>query len=102
MGGDIKLLIAAREASASGRGAQLRKAANLSQVEIGNACGVSAPCVCRWEDGTRRPTGAAAVAYGRVLREIASALNKFEAPTATGTSNGKVGDDSASKPQTGS
>ena len=71
---DLSLLIEAREAAASGRAARLRRAAGLSQREVARAVGVTPGCITRWELGERRPTGAVAAEYGRVLREIAEGL----------------------------
>jgi DNA-binding transcriptional regulator YiaG len=71
---EIRLLIEAREAAGSGRAARLRRAAGLSQREVARAVGVTAGCITRWENGERRPTGPAALEYGRVLREIAEGL----------------------------
>jgi DNA-binding transcriptional regulator YiaG len=67
---DIRLLIEAREAAKSGRAERVRVAAGLSQAEIAAAIGVTAPCVSRWEAGDRRPRGAAAIAYARLLQEL--------------------------------
>lgn len=71
---DVGLLIEAREACRSGRARRLRVAAGLSQSELARACDVSEGAIHRWETGTRRPTGKRAIAYGRVLREIADGL----------------------------
>jgi transcriptional regulator with XRE-family HTH domain len=71
---DLSLLIEAREAVASGRAVRLRQDAGLSQREVARAVGVTPGCITRWELGERRPTGAVAVRYGRVLREIDGTL----------------------------
>jgi len=73
-GSDIVFLIEAREAARSGRGAQLRRAAGLSQGEMAKALGLSGAAISRWEAGERRPAGDAAVAYARLLRAIAAEL----------------------------
>jgi transcriptional regulator with XRE-family HTH domain len=71
---DVEVLIEVREACRSGKARQLRLAAGLTQGEIARACGVTDAAVTRWEAGDRRPTGERAVAYGRVLREVARGL----------------------------
>jgi DNA-binding transcriptional regulator YiaG len=71
---DLALLIEARDAVRSGRGARLRLAAGISQGELAAAIGVSAPTLSRWEAGDRRPRGDAAVAYARELRKLAEQL----------------------------
>jgi DNA-binding transcriptional regulator YiaG len=71
---DLLLLIEAREAARSGRGAALRTGAGISQAELADSIGVSAPCISRWEAGERRPRGAAALAYARVLHDLAGRL----------------------------
>ncbi len=68
---DLILLVEAREAARSGRGARLRTVAGLSQAELAAAIGVSGPCISRWEAGGRQPRGLAALAYARMLRELA-------------------------------
>lgn len=68
---DVALLIEARDAAASGRGARLRAAAGLSQAELAAAVGVTPACISRWEAGARRPRGGAAVAYGQLLHALA-------------------------------
>lgn len=69
--GTLGLIIEAREAAASGRGERLRHAAGISQGELAEAIGVTATCISRWESGTRRPRGEAAVRYTRAIRELA-------------------------------
>jgi transcriptional regulator with XRE-family HTH domain len=71
---DIVLLVEARDAAASGRATRLRLTAGLSQAELAAAIGVSAATVSRWESGDRRPHGATAVAYARLLRQLAERL----------------------------
>jgi len=71
---NLTLVMEARDAARSGRGARLRAAAGFSQGEIAAAIDRSVACVSRWEAGERRPRGAAAIAYALVLREIAAAL----------------------------
>jgi transcriptional regulator with XRE-family HTH domain len=71
---DIELVLEAREAAKSGRGARLRRAAGLSQGELAGACEVSTASVSRWEAGERIPRGAAAERYALVLRMLARRL----------------------------
>jgi DNA-binding transcriptional regulator YiaG len=73
---DVVLLMEARDAARSGRGARLRQAAGLSQRELASAIGVTSGAVCRWESGDRRPGGEAAHAYARVLRTLAEGLTR--------------------------
>jgi transcriptional regulator with XRE-family HTH domain len=70
---DLLLLMEAREFARSGRGRRIRELAGVSQEALGDACGVGASAVCRWERGTRSPRGRAAIAYARTLRAIARA-----------------------------
>jgi DNA-binding transcriptional regulator YiaG len=65
------LIIEAREAASSGRGERLRRAAGLSQGELGEAIGVAGSTVCRWEAGIRHPRGEAAVRYAEAIRALA-------------------------------
>ena len=67
---DIVLLSEAREAARSGRGLRVRRAAGLSQPEVADFCGVSRACIARWEHGDRRPRGAAALRWIRLLRTL--------------------------------
>lgn len=68
---DVLLLIQARRASKSGVAAMIRHRARLSQAELGSVIGVTAPAVSRWETGERRPVGAAALRYARLLDTLA-------------------------------
>jgi transcriptional regulator with XRE-family HTH domain len=68
---DLSLLMEARTAAGSGRGRRIRQAAGLSQAELAAVVGVSPVAISRWEAGDRRPHGAAAIAYARLLRELA-------------------------------
>jgi DNA-binding transcriptional regulator YiaG len=66
-------LSAVRRLAQSGEARRLRVLGNLTQSEIGEAVGVTGVTVCTWEMGKRRPTGRAAIAYGRLLASIAEA-----------------------------
>jgi transcriptional regulator with XRE-family HTH domain len=70
---NLLLLVEGREAARSGRGRRVRELSGLSQEALGNACGVGASAVCRWERGLRSPRGEAAVAYARTLRALTKA-----------------------------
>jgi DNA-binding transcriptional regulator YiaG len=63
----ISKLIEVRAAVRSGRARQLREEAGVSQAEVAAAVGVTRACVSRWEAGARKPTGAAAQRYARLL-----------------------------------
>ncbi len=67
---DLKLLAAARAASATGEGAALRKALGLSLQWMGDEVGVTAASIWRWEQRLQPPTGPRAVRYGRVLARL--------------------------------
>ena len=47
--------------------AALRKAAGLSQVDLGNAIGTSGSLVSRWESGDREPTTQQVLDLARTL-----------------------------------
>lgn len=55
-----------------GRGdlSKIRRDAKLSQAAIGRAVGVSRVTVCKWEAGTRLPSGEHAVRLAQVLRDL--------------------------------
>lgn len=67
---EIVLLSEVREASRTGDAAAIRTRAALSQRDIARAIAVSPASVNRWEAGTRKPTGDAALRYGRLLRVL--------------------------------
>jgi DNA-binding XRE family transcriptional regulator len=66
----LALLVEARKAVRSGQAARTRRAAGLSQAELAQAVGVSAPAISRWESGKRQPHGRAAIRYAQVLRML--------------------------------
>ena len=72
MATNVMLLIEARQATRSGEALELRKTADLSQGELARAAKVSAASLSRWEAGSRKPSGEAAIRYARVLRAIRS------------------------------
>lgn len=69
---DLILIAEARKAAVDGTAARARQAARLTQAEVGKACGVSGATVALWETGQRSPRTEAALAYGRLLRELAA------------------------------
>jgi transcriptional regulator with XRE-family HTH domain len=69
---DIMKLADVRAACQAGAARSLRLEAGLSLAEIGDAVGVTAPTVFRWETGERRPHGQAAIRYADLLGELAS------------------------------
>jgi DNA-binding transcriptional regulator YiaG len=69
--GDVLILAEVRASCDSGTARQLREGARLSRSEVGDACGVSGRAVGHWETGARSPTGAPAVEYGKLLRQLA-------------------------------
>ena len=62
-----------RDAVASGEATRLRVAARLSIGEVARACGVDQSTVWRWERGTRKPRGEAALAYGALIESLRKA-----------------------------
>lgn len=67
---DVLALATARNLCANGQAKQLRIANRLSLQNIADAVGSVPSCVWRWERGERAPQGAAAVAYGNLLRDL--------------------------------
>ena len=55
----------------SGRARQLREKAGISGSELARRLDVTPGAVLRWETGERRPQGANARRYARVLRRLA-------------------------------
>jgi DNA-binding transcriptional regulator YiaG len=72
----LLLLVEARAAASDGTGSEIRRQAGLSQSQLAQAIGVRPSAVCRWENQVRKPSGDAALRYGRVLR----LLREKEAP----------------------
>jgi transcriptional regulator with XRE-family HTH domain len=66
----VQELMTARRLAERGDAVRIRLAAGLSQSEIASACEVSTSTVCRWENGQRRPRGAAAIRWARVLQRL--------------------------------
>jgi DNA-binding transcriptional regulator YiaG len=55
----------------SGRARQIRETAGLSSPALARQLDVSPAAVTRWETGTRRPLGANARKYARLLSRLA-------------------------------
>lgn len=80
---ELLLLSEARQLAVSGRGRQIRETAGVSQSELSAAISTTVAGISKWESGQRRPTGAAAIRYARLMRELAKHLATREEVTAT-------------------
>ena len=69
---DLLALTDGRKLAASGEGRRIRESAGASQSELGAVVGVTNVAISKWEAGTRRPAGAAAIRYARALRALAA------------------------------
>jgi transcriptional regulator with XRE-family HTH domain len=69
----LVLLTEARDAAKSGRGRRIRELARVTQQELGTAVGVDGSAISRWECGTRRPSGEAALLYAKALKTLSQA-----------------------------
>jgi DNA-binding transcriptional regulator YiaG len=67
---DLLLLVEAQEMAANGRAREIREEARLTQGLVGETVGVTAACVSFWEAGKRRPRGAPALRWARLLRKL--------------------------------
>lgn len=67
---DTIALAEARIRVGNGDLAVIRRRAKLSQDAIGRAVGVTRVTVCKWEAGTRQPSGDAAVRLAKLLRAL--------------------------------
>jgi DNA-binding transcriptional regulator YiaG len=67
---EVLELAATRRLLRSGEARRIRLDAGLSQTEIARSVGVTAGAVSRWETGSRRPVGEAAVRYAQVMLEL--------------------------------
>ena len=70
MASDALALSRARGLAASGEARERRLAARLSIAELAAEVGVAPATVSRWESGQRRPRGAAAIRYERLLDDL--------------------------------
>jgi len=67
---DVRDLAEARRLAASGEGKAIREQAGVPQTAVASAIRSTASAVCRWESGSRVPTGMAAVRWARLLRTL--------------------------------
>lgn len=67
-------LTEARRLLRSGDARAARQAADLSLDEVAKVCGVTPGAVSRWEQGQRRPTGRAALAYAHLLTKLSESV----------------------------
>jgi DNA-binding XRE family transcriptional regulator len=68
---DLSLIAQTQADLASGKAREARKAARVTQADLAEALGVSRQAVTGWESGQRVPSSAHALAYGRLLRQLA-------------------------------
>lgn len=73
---DVDVLIAARNALASGEAIRLREQAGLSQRQVAAHIRVTHVAVGRWERGQRSPRGSAGLRYARFLARLAEQLGE--------------------------
>lgn len=67
---DTLALVRMRAACVSGSAREARTAARLTQAEVASTCRVSPKTVQLWETGQRTPSGAPALEYARLLRDL--------------------------------
>jgi DNA-binding transcriptional regulator YiaG len=72
-----------RALAASGEARRIRERALLSCADIAGSCGVDQASVWRWEEGTRRPHGDAAIRYGELLESLDRAASRRDAAAAS-------------------
>lgn len=70
----LERLARARHLAASGEARRVRLHTQTSLSEIAEACSVDTATVWRWETGTRRPRGDAALRYGSVIELLARTI----------------------------
>jgi DNA-binding transcriptional regulator YiaG len=63
-------LVEMRRLVRSGEARDRRRRSGLSLAEVGRTVGASAAAISRWEHGQRRLTGAAALTYARLLKQL--------------------------------
>lgn len=63
----IALLARMRADLLTGEAKRIRELLDLSQAEVASEVRIKQPTLSAWETGRRRPTGAAAARYARVL-----------------------------------
>lgn len=67
---DALLLSEARTKARSGEAKRLRERRNLPRGAAAEVVAVHWATLYRWEEGLRRPSGAAGIRYGRFLRVL--------------------------------
>lgn len=67
-----------------GRARDVRMTAGLSQSEVGQAVGVTAAAVSRWERGERLPRTDAAIRYARLLHALTKASHPVDSTIEAG------------------
>jgi DNA-binding transcriptional regulator YiaG len=72
-----------RALAKSGEARRIRERALLSCADIAGSCGVDQASVWRWEEGTRRPHGDAAIRYGELLESLDRAASRRDAAAAS-------------------
>lgn len=70
---NLNRLAYARSLASTGEGQRLRRAADLSVREVADGVGVTATTLSRWERGTHRPRGPAALRWAGVLSALTTA-----------------------------
>lgn len=68
---DLALVAATRADLASGRARQSRVDAGVRQADVAETIGVTRQAVSKWEAGLCSPSAPHALAYGRLLRQLA-------------------------------
>ena len=68
---DLTLITRTRADLASGRARKARESAGLHQRAVASALGVTRQAVGHWESGRYAPSDEHALAYGRLLRDLA-------------------------------
>jgi DNA-binding transcriptional regulator YiaG len=67
---DLDRLLWLRTLLESGLASRVRQGAGLSQSDLARAVRVTPATVCRWENRTRNPRGANALAYAEILERL--------------------------------
>jgi DNA-binding transcriptional regulator YiaG len=70
-----------RHLARSGEARRLRLRSDLTQADIARSLGVSGATVSCWESGKYRPTGPAALRYGRLLNALGAMHGGDDADT---------------------
>jgi transcriptional regulator with XRE-family HTH domain len=69
---ELALIADVRHRLADGRARAERQAAGIRQAEVAATLQVAPSTVSQWESGVRVPSAAHALAYGAILREVAT------------------------------